>query len=108
MTDHPEQQYPDAMARAWNEGDERVDRTGVGTRSLFGVTMRFDLSDGTIPLLTTKRVYWKSAIRELIWFLSGETNIRSLVAQGVHIWTDWPLDKYVRATGEAIDRDTFE
>lgn len=105
---HPEQQYLDAMRRAWEEGDERVDRTGVGTRSLFGVTMRFDLSDGTIPLLTTKRVYWKSAIRELIWFLSGDTNIRKLVAQGVHIWTDWPLDKYVRATGESIDRDTFE
>ena len=106
--EHPEQQYLDAMRRAWEEGDERVDRTGVGTRSLFGVTMRFDLSDGTVPLLTTKRVYWKSAIRELIWFLSGETNIRPLVAQGVHIWTDWPLDKNVRATGETIDRDTFE
>jgi len=105
---HPEYQYLDAMRRAWEEGDERTDRTGVGTRSLFGVTMRFDLADGTIPLLTTKRVYWKSAIRELIWFLSGDTNIRALVAQGVHIWTDWPLDKYVRATGEDIDRDTFE
>jgi len=108
MIPHPEQQYLDAMRRAWQEGDERVDRTGVGTRSLFGVTMRFDLSDGTIPLITTKRVYWKSAVKELIWFLSGETNIRPLVAQGVHIWTDWPLDAYARATGEAIDRDTFE
>lgn len=108
MTDHPEQQYLDAMARAWSRGDERVDRTGVGTRALFGVTMRFDLSDGTVPLITTKRVFWKSAIRELIWFLSGETNIRPLVQQNVHIWTDWPLDKYRRATGEAIDRDAFE
>ncbi len=108
MTPHPEQQYLDAMRRAWQEGDERVDRTGVGTRSTFGVTMRFDLSDGTVPLITTKRVYWKSAIKELIWFLSGDTNIRPLVAQGVHIWTDWPLDSYRRATGETIDRDTFE
>jgi thymidylate synthase len=108
MTSHPEQQYLDAMRRAWNEGDERHDRTGVGTRSLFGVTMRYDLSDGTIPLITTKRVYWKSAIRELVWFLSGDTNIRELVRQGVHIWTDWPLAKYVQATGEDIDRDTFE
>lgn len=108
MTFHPEQQYLDTMRRAWAEGSERVDRTGVGTRSLFGVTMRFDLSDGTIPLLTTKRIFWKSAVKELIWFLSGDTNIRPLVEQGVHIWTDWPLDRYRRETGEAIDRDTFE
>ena len=108
MTPHPERQYLDALARAWAEGDERRDRTGVGTRSLFGVTMRFDLSDGTVPLLTTKRIFWKSAVKELIWFLSGDTNIRPLVEQGVHIWTDWPLDRYRRATGEAIDRDAFE
>jgi thymidylate synthase len=108
MTNHPEQQYLDAMARAWYGGDERIDRTGVGTKSLFGVTMRFDLSDGTIPLLTTKKIFWKSAIKELIWFLSGDTNIRPLVMQNVHIWTDWPLDKYRKATGEQIDRDAFE
>lgn len=96
------------MRRAWEHGDERRDRTGVGTRSLFGVTMRFDLSDGTVPLITTKRVFWKSAVKELIWFLSGDTNIRSLVEQGVHIWTDWPLDRYRRETGETIDRDAFE
>jgi len=96
------------LASAWRTGSERVDRTGVGTRALFGVTMRFDLSDGTVPLITTKKIFWKSAIKELIWFLSGDTNIRPLVAQNVHIWTDWPLDKYRRATGEAIDRDSFE
>src|SRR5687768_15598762 len=105
---HPEHQYLDAMSRAWAEGSERVDRTGVGTRSLFGVTMRFDLSDGTVPLLTTKRVFWKSAVKELIWFLSGDTNIRPLVRQGVHIWTDWPLGRYRRETGETVDRDAFE
>ncbi|GAO40021.1 thymidylate synthase [Sphingomonas changbaiensis NBRC 104936] len=108
MTSHPEEQYLDAMARAWAEGSERRDRTGVGTRSLFGVTMRFDLSDGTVPLLTTKRIFWKSAVKELIWFLSGDTNIRPLVEQGVHIWTDWPLDRYRRETDEAIDRGAFE
>jgi thymidylate synthase len=70
--------------------------------------MRFDLSDEAIPLLTTKRVYWKAAAREMLWFLTGETNIRPLVEQGVHIWTDWPLDAYRKATGEAIDRDAFE
>jgi len=105
---HYEQQYLDLVARVWNEGDERIDRTGVGTRSLFGATMRFDLADGAVPLLTTKRVAWKIAARELLWFLSGSTNIRPLVAEKVHIWTDWPLDRYRRSTGEAISRDDFE
>ncbi|MHA6723374.1 thymidylate synthase [Sphingomonas sp. RS2018] len=105
---HYEYQYLDLLARVWTEGDERHDRTGVGTRSLFGPTMRFDLSDGQVPLLTTKRVAWKTATREMLWFLSGSTSIRPLVEQGVHIWTDWPLAAYVRATGETIDRDAFE
>lgn len=105
---HPEAQYLDLVARVWRDGDERVDRTGVGTRSLFGETMRFDLAGDAVPLLTTKRVAWKTAARELIWFLSGDTNIRALVAQGVHIWTDWPLARFIRETGEAIGRDAFE
>lgn len=105
---HYEMQYLDLMRRIWSEGDERVDRTGVGTRNLFGEQLRFDLRDGRIPLLTTKRVYWKAAAREMLWFLTGESNIRPLVEQGVHIWTDWPLDSYRRATGENIDRDAFE
>jgi len=105
---HYEHQYLDLMRRIWTGGDERVDRTGVGTRSVFGATMRFDLAGDAVPLLTTKRVYWKAAAREMLWFLTGNTNIRPLVAQGVHIWTDWPLDAYRRATGEEIDRDAFE
>lgn len=105
---HWEWQYLDLMQRIWTGGDERVDRTGVGTRSVFGATMRFDLAGDAVPLLTTKRVYWKAAAREMLWFLTGNTNIRPLVAQGVHIWTDWPLDAYRRATGEEIDRDAFE
>lgn len=107
-TPHPERQYLDLLRQVWERGRERVDRTGVGTRALFGATMRFDLSNGAVPLLTTKRVAWKIATRELLWFLSGSTNIRPLVAEGVHIWTDWPLDRYRRATGEAITRDAFE
>jgi len=103
-----ETQVLDLMRSVWTSGSERRDRTGVGTRALFGATLRFDLSDGTVPLLTTKRVFWKSAVRELIWFLSGDTSIRPLVAEGVHIWTDWPLDRYRRETGEAIDRARFE
>ena len=60
---HPEHQYLDLVRRVWESGSERVDRTGVGTRALFGAQMRFDLSDGTVPLLTTKRVFWKPAVR---------------------------------------------
>ena len=108
MQPHFEQQYLDLLEAVWTRGDERVDRTGVGTRSLFGPTLRFDLADDAVPLLTTKRVAWKTAAREMLWFLTGDTNIRALVAQGVHIWTDWPLDRFRRATGEAIDRDAFE
>ncbi len=104
----PETQYLDLVRRVWATGVERGDRTGTGTRALFGETMRFDLSDGTVPLLTTKRVFWKSAVKELIWFLSGDRNIRRLVEQGMHIWTDWPLATYRAATGEAVSRDDFE
>ena len=104
---HWEWQYLNLMRRIWEQGDERVDRTGVGTRSLFGVELRFDLSGGRMPLLTTKRVFWKTATREMLWFLTGETNIRPLCAQGVEIWTDWPLDRFRRETGEAISRADF-
>ncbi len=108
MAVHPEEQYLDLVRRVWETGVVRGDRTGTGTRALFGQTLRFDLSDGTVPLLTTKRVFWKSAVRELIWFLSGDRNIRTLVAQGVHIWTDWPLDAYRKATKTTLSRDEFE
>lgn len=104
---HWEWQYLDLMRRIWEHGDERVDRTGVGTRSVFGAEIRFDLADGAMPLLSTKRVFWKTATRELLWFLTGETNIRALCAQGVEIWTDWPLDRYRRETGEQIARAEF-
>ncbi|MBO6704449.1 MAG: hypothetical protein JJ921_19095, partial [Pseudomonadales bacterium] len=69
---HFEQQYLDLMRRIWREGDERKDRTGIGTRSIFGATLRFDLAGGAMPLITTKRVYWKTATRELLWFLTGD------------------------------------
>ncbi|QSB43780.1 thymidylate synthase [Tsuneonella flava] len=104
---HPEQQYLDLMRDIWERGSERVDRTGIGTRSVFGATLRFDLSGGAMPLLTTKRVYWKTATRELLWFLTGDTNIRALVLQGVGIWNEWPHAKYVRDTGDEITLDDF-
>ena len=104
---HWEWQYLDLMRRIWEQGDERVDRTGIGTRSLFGAEMRFDLTDGKMPLLSTKRVFWKTATREMLWFLTGDTNIRELCAQNVQIWTDWPLDRYRRETSETITREAF-
>ena len=106
-TSHYETAYLDLMRRIWAEGDERVDRTGIGTRSVFGATLRFDLSGGAMPLITTKRVYWKTATRELLWFLTGETNIRPLVLQGVKIWNEWPHARYVRETGDDLSLDAF-
>lgn len=101
-------QYLDILRRILDTGDRRVDRTGVGTLSVFGVTARFDLSDGEVPLLTTKRVSWKTAVKEMLWFLTGRTNIRELLEQNVRIWTDWPLARYRRETGEAIEQAAFE
>ena len=103
-----EHQYLDLLRHVLESGDPRRDRTGVGTWSVFGAMCRFDLSDGRIPVLTTKKVAWKTAVKEMLWFLTGETNIRPLLQANVRIWTDWPLAEYRRATGEAIARETFE
>lgn len=108
MARHPEYQYLDVMEHLLEKGDRRVDRTQVGTLSMFGVMMRFDLSDGTFPVFTTKRVYWKTAVKEMLWFLTGQTNIQSLLQQNVKIWTDWPLAKYRKSTGHDISQDEFE
>lgn len=108
MRIHPERQYLDLIERILDTGDRRIDRTGVGTLSVFGAMLRFDLSDGTIPVLTTKKVYWKTAIKEMLWFLTGGTNIRDLLRENVRIWTDWPLARYRRETGEAIGQAEFE
>ncbi|QKG71411.1 thymidylate synthase [Erythrobacter mangrovi] len=106
-SDHYEQQYLELMERIWLGGSERVDRTGIGTRSVFGAMLRFNLADGAMPLITTKRVFWKTATRELLWFLTGDTNIRPLVLQGVKIWNEWPHARYVEETGEEIALDDF-
>lgn len=104
----PEYQYLDLMRKILIKGDERIDRTGVGTRSLFGEMLRFDMSANQIPLLTTKRVYWKTAVREMLWFLTGQTDLRSLLRENVKIWTDWPLARYRRESGEEISQADFE
>lgn len=105
---HPEHQYLDLMSHVLERGDRRIDRTGVGTLSVFGAMARFDLSGGQVPILTTKRVYWKLAVKEMLWFLGGGTNIQQLLRENVRIWTDWPLAKYREASGDDISQPDFE
>lgn len=108
MVRHPEYQYLDLIEHLVEKGDRRIDRTGVGTLSTFGAMMRFDLSDGTFPVYTTKRVFWKTAVKEMLWFLTGQTNIQALLRENVRIWTDWPLASYRKATGDPISQEDFE
>nr|MDD3720544.1 thymidylate synthase [Candidatus Gracilibacteria bacterium] len=89
-------QYLDLLNHIITNGTDKTDRTGVGTRSVFGYQMRFDLSSG-FPLLTTKKVFLRGIIHELIWFLAGDTNIKYLVDNNVKIWNEWPFTAYLKA-----------
>ncbi|NLC41390.1 MAG: thymidylate synthase [Erysipelothrix sp.] len=98
-------QYLDLCQYVLANGQPKSDRTGVGTLSTFGYQMRFDLSEG-FPLLTTKKVYVRAIIHELLWFIKGETNIRPLVLNNVRIWNEWPYRDYSQSSsfqGESLE-----
>lgn len=99
------QQYLELIEDILDHGDDRIDRTGVGTRSLFGYQSRYNLLDG-FPLVTTKRTYMRAITEELLWFLSGSTNIEPLVEKNVKIWNEWPYEIFKKSSdynGESID-----
>ncbi|MDY3195476.1 MAG: thymidylate synthase [Paracholeplasma sp.] len=89
-------QYLDLCQHVLDFGVDKSDRTGTGTRSVFGYQMRFNLANG-FPLLTTKRVYLKAIIHELLWFINGDTNIKYLVDNDVKIWNEWPYELFKKS-----------
>lgn len=91
------QQYMDLARRILEEGTVKMDRTGTGTKSVFGHQMRFDLQEG-FPILTTKKVAFGLIKSELLWFLRGDTNIRYLLANNNHIWDEWAFERYVNSS----------
>jgi len=91
-------QYLDLCRHVLEHGEDRGDRTGTGTRSVFGYQMRFDLRVG-FPLLTTKKVFFRGLAEELLWIISGNTNIQPLVKKNVKIWNDWPYEAFTKSDG---------
>lgn len=107
MVDHSEYQYLNLLSEILKKGVKNVDRgTGVTSLGVFGRQTRYDLSKG-FPLLTTKKVYWKGVLHELYWFISGQSNIKYLVDNDVHIWDDYPYKMYKIKTQKNLPKEEF-
>lgn len=100
-------QYLDLLQDIKDNGTEKTDRTGTGTKSVFGRQMRFDLSEG-FPAVTTKKLFLRGIIHELLWFLQGDSNIEYLVKNNVNIWNEWPFKAYLTATGRPLPEQGSE
>jgi thymidylate synthase len=100
MNTHDET-YLNLLKRVLNEGKTKKNRTGIDTIGVFGAQARFDLAEG-FPLLTTKKVFFKGIVHELLWFISGSTNIKYLVDNDVHIWDDWAYQRYLKFVSKIV------
>ncbi len=96
-------QYLDLLQDIMDNGTEKSDRTGTGTKSVFGRQLRFDLSEG-FPAVTTKKLFLRGIIHELLWFLQGDSNIEYLVKNNVHIWDEWPFKAWLQRTNQEIPK----
>lgn len=94
-----ENQYLDCIQNILKYGNKRLDRTGIGTLSLFGMNMRWNLRNNTFPLLTTKKMFWRGIVEELLWFISGSTNSKELEKKGITIWKDHSSREYLDSLG---------
>lgn len=104
-----EEQYINLLSEIYNEGTYSKNRTGVNTYKIWGAQIHVNLNEG-FPLLTTKKMHWKSVVHELLWMINGDTNIQYLLKNGVTFWTEWPYQKYLNACGaeECSDQKSFE
>lgn len=100
-------QYHDLLKKIISEGIDTTDRTGTGTRAIFGHQMRFNLEEG-FPLLTTKKVPFKLIVSELLWFLNGDTKLKTLLENNNHIWDEWPYKWYLKAEGLPLPQTDSE
>lgn len=109
-TQHPDISYQNLLREILEQGAVKTDRTGTGTTSRFGTQMRFDLEQG-FPLLTTKKLPFKMILGELLWFIKGDTKLRTLLLQNIHIWDEWPFKHYLKANNlsmPAVNSDEWK